>query len=77
MYFGLIIVQCTFLKQTATSGCEGFSTFLELMTTCPSQGRVGHPLISVGATKPPAHHEDGDRVSSRTTGKTSHSDVAV
>ena len=77
IYFGLIIVQCNFLKQTATPGCEGFLTFLELMTRCTSQGTVGHLVISFGASKPPAHHEDGDRVSSRITGKTSHSDAAV
>ena len=34
-------------------------------------------LISFGATKPPAHSEDGDGVSYRNVGKTSHLDAAV
>ena len=29
-----------------------------------TQCRTGHPVISFGATKPPAHPEDGDGVSS-------------
>jgi len=47
------------------------------MTRYPSQRRVGHLVISFGATKPPAHLEDGDGISSQTIGKTSHLDVAV
>jgi len=43
----------------------------------PTERRVGHLVISFGATKPPAHPEDGDGVSSRIVGKPSHSDAAV
>ena len=37
----------------------------------------GHKLQSLGSTKPPAHPEDGDGVSSRNVGRPSHLDAAV
>jgi len=42
-----------------------------------TQRRVGHLIISFGATTPPAHPEDGDAVSARNVGKPSQPDVAV
>jgi hypothetical protein len=42
-----------------------------------AQCRVGHLVISFGATQPPAHPEDGGRVSSLNIRKTSQLDVAV
>ena len=38
---------------------------------------VGHLVISFRATRPPAHPEYGDRVSSRNVGEPSHPDAAV
>jgi len=51
--------QLNFLGQTAMSRCEGFLTFL-WQTPSPSSG-CAHGFF---ATKPPAHPEDGDGVSS-------------
>jgi hypothetical protein len=42
-----------------------------------TQCRVGHLIISFGATKPPAHPEDGDGVCSQNIRKPSHLDVAA
>jgi len=39
--------------------------------------RVGHLIINFGATKPPAHPEDGDAVSARNAVKPSQPDAAV
>jgi hypothetical protein len=42
-----------------------------------AQRRVGHLVISFGATQPPAHPEDGGGVSFLNVRKTSQLDVAV
>jgi len=35
------------------------------------------PVINFGSTKPPAHREDGDRISSQNVLKPSHLEAAV
>jgi hypothetical protein len=54
-----LTIQLNFLEQPAMSRCEGFLTFQEL-TPSQSSG-CAHGFY---ATKPPAHPEDGDGVSS-------------
>jgi len=49
---------------------------------CPCKRRytkhtIGHLVISFGTTKPPAHPEYGDRVSSWNVGKPSHLNAAI
>ena len=58
-----------FLGEGAASGYEGLTTFREL-TPSPSSGFAR-------ATKPPAHPEDGEGVSSRNVVKPSYPDTAV
>jgi len=48
----------------------------KLITKCPILP-VGHLVINVGATKPPAHPEDGDEVKARNVRKPSYPDAAV
>ena len=73
-------IQRNFLAQTATSLCEGFPKFREL-TPSPFPGCAGGLIapkfISFGATKPSAHFEDGDIVSSQNITKPSHNNAAV
>ena len=56
-----IRIQLNFLGQTAMSRCEGLLMFQEL-TPSPSLGCARGFFFP--PTKPPAHHEDGDGVSS-------------
>jgi len=67
--------QWTFLGQTAASRREVLPAFRQ-QTPSPSPGcadsLVASKTISFGATKPPAHPEDGDEVSTRNVGKHSH-----
>ena len=58
-------IQWTFLGQTAASRC-GFPTFRVLISSPSSgyaDGLVASKLIVLGATKLPAHPDDGDGVS--------------
>ena len=64
------------LTSSPSSGCAGGFLAPTLMTRCPT-GRIGHLVISFGATKPPAQPENGDEVESRNVGKPSLSDAAL
>jgi hypothetical protein len=72
------MIQRNFLGHTAATGCESFISFHEL-TLSPSSGCAGGLVAPTcfGATKPQAHSEDGDIVSSQTDVKPSHPDAAV
>jgi len=66
-----MMIYWNFLGQTSSSRCEGFSDLSETNSV---------PIFRVcwlHATEPPAHPEDGDEVTSRNVGKTSHLDAAV
>jgi hypothetical protein len=56
---------------------KGSHSILQPAKQRHTQHRVGQLNISFGATKPPAHAEDGDGVSSQNGGKPSLSDTAV
>jgi hypothetical protein len=59
------------------------SVHVVLFSQCDSSNWISCPVllsvlvISFGATKPPAHPEDWDKIRSRNVGKSSHPDAAV